>query len=108
MKSDLTKKDIASMYNSKNPKKQKKVEKTESVRTFSSRDMVIVENNGQKHILPSNFAFKKLLNEHETVKNDLKQAQGEIKLLREAVGRLIQNANQLQESLNDKVDRPDI
>lgn len=107
MESKLPKNALVDMYKSTGSKKKIKTESTKRVTATSSKEMVVFEADGKKHTLPTHAAFTKLLGEHQTVKNDLKKALGEIKILKDAFNNLVGFTNNLSESLDSKIDKPD-
>ena len=105
MKSDLTKESLKNMYGGSSKKKIKT--ETKNVTAKSSREMVVIESNGQQHIVPTHTAFVEMMREHKSMKNELKKAQGDLKLLKDAFNNLVGFTNTLRESLDDKIDKPD-
>lgn len=107
MKTELTNNQIVDMYGPAKGKKAKKVSENDDTKATSSRDMVVIENQGKRHMLPSQAAFTKMVTEHSKMKNELKIAQNEIRILKEAMNRVITASNNLSESLENKVDKLD-
>ncbi len=105
MKSNLTDDSLKKMYGG-GPKKKVATE-SKKVTAKSSREMVVIESDGQKHIVPTHDAFSEMLKEHQKMRNELKTAQGEIRILKDAFNKLVGHTNNLSESLENKIDKPD-
>lgn len=104
---DLIDNPLKEMYGSQ-PKTKKPGAKSKGlISAKSSRDMVVIESNGEKLIVPTNTVFTELLREHQIVKNDLRKIQSELKTLKEAYNKLAVFSNNLSESIENKIDKPD-
>ena len=106
MKSDLKGDELKKMYGSGKSKKKTKTESI-GISAKSSRDMVVIESGGKQHMVPTHVAFAEMLKEHQTIKNELKKAQGDLKILKDAFNNLAGVTNNLSESLENKIDKPD-
>ncbi len=98
---------LKQMYGS-TPTKKSGTKSKDLFSAKSSRDMVVIESNGEQLIVPTNIAFTELLKEHQVVKNDLKKIQGELKMLKDAYNKLAVFSNNLSESVENKIDKPDL
>ncbi len=107
MKTKLTKNQIVDMYKPTETNKTKKVTENNDITAKSSRDLVVIESQGKRHMLPSQAAFIKMVDEHNKIKNELKIAQNEIRILKEGMNRVIKASNTLSESLENKIDKLD-
>lgn len=103
---ELTAKDIKRiMYGEKiKPTNSKK---TEDTKLTVSRDIILIESNGQKQSVPSMIAFTKLLHDYETLRNSHNKAAKELNVLRESIKILITTVNQMDDELKKKIDRPE-
>lgn len=103
---ELTAKDIKKiMYGEEI--KPTKLEKADDTKLTVSRDMVLIESNGQKQSVPSMIAFTKLLRNYEILRSNYNKAAKELNVLRESVKILITTVNQMDDELKKKIDRPE-
>lgn len=108
MKSNLDKKQLKKMYGSKRRKSTPtKTSESNKISTTTARDAVIIEDHGTKHALPTHAAYTELLKEHNMVKTDLRRVLTEVRILREAVTRLMKTSTQLENDLKNKIDKLD-
>jgi len=101
---ELTAEERAIMYSDKTDKK--KTNRKETVDIKTGFDTVIILQEGIRHQVPSMNAYQKLVREHEKSKNDLQKALTDIKKLTEVIKRLDAGLTTIEESLNNKVDKP--
>lgn len=106
MKKDnkLTAEERAIMYSDK--KSKKKTKAREAINIQTAFDTVIILQEGIRHHVPSMNAYQKLVREHEKGKADLQKALTDIKKLVEVIKRLDAGLTFIEESLNNKVDKP--
>jgi len=100
----LTAEERAIMYSDKKSKKKTKARETIDIKT--TFDTVIILQEGMRYHVPTITAYQKLVREHEKGKNDLQKALSEIKKLTEVIKRLDADLTTVEESLNNKVDKP--
>lgn len=106
MKKDnkLTAEERAIMYSDK--KSKKKTKAREAINIQTAFDTVIILQEGRRYQVPSMNAYQKLVREHEKGRNDLQKALTDIKKLTEVIKRMDVNLTFVEESLNNKIDKP--
>ncbi len=100
----LTSEEIAIMYSGEKNKKKTKARETIDIKT--GFDTVIILQEGIRHHVPSMNAYQKLVREHQKDKVDLQRALTDIKKLTEVIKKLDANLTIVEESLNNKIDKP--
>lgn len=100
----LTSEEITIMYS--DGKNKKKTKAREAINIQTAFDTVIILQEGTRYQVPSMSAYQKLVREHEKGKADLQRALTEIKKLVEVIKKLDAGLTLVEESLNNKVDKP--
>lgn len=100
----LTSEEIAIMYSGGKNKKKTKARETIDIKT--GFDTVIILQEGMRYHMPTMTAYQKLVREHEKGKTDLQRALTDIKKLTEVIKRLDAGLTIIEESLNNKIDKP--
>lgn len=100
----LTVEERAIMYFSEQDKKKVKTKETINIKT--GFDTVIILQEGMRYHVPSMNAYQKLVREHQKSKTDLQRAFAEIKKLTEVIKKIDSSLTFVEESLNNKIDKP--
>jgi len=100
----LTSEEIVIMYSGGKNKKKTKAKETIDIQT--GFDTVIILREGMRYPVPSMNAYQKLVREHQKDKADLQRALTDIKKLTEVIKKLDANLTVVEESLNNKIDKP--
>lgn len=100
----LTSEEIAIMYSGR--KNEKKIKEKETINIQTGFDTVIILQEGTRYQVPSMNAYQKLVREHQKDKADLQKALTDIKKLTEVIKKLDAGLTTLEESLDNKIDKP--